>query len=141
MQFNIPIGDWSHDGHSKCDYYLCETDATIEQVREVYFDLTKLLGFKFDDVCGDYEERTMQEAHAERLVELGLISEKTAKMYVEEYVDGSRQFASILVDALNLVDPNLNIKMIESEKVPNLTFYGFDEQKRHIGHIGYGLFY
>lgn len=36
-RFTIPIGDWSDDGHGKCEYFQFSSNLPVEEVREAYF--------------------------------------------------------------------------------------------------------
>ena len=53
--FKLPIGDWSGDGHSMCEYIKIRTNKTIEEVREGHFDLIKQFP-KFDVLFSEYEQ-------------------------------------------------------------------------------------
>ena len=45
--------------------------------------------------------------------------------------------ASILLRFIKMYNPEFRYEIID---IPMLPFYGYDEKRRHIGHIGYGLF-
>ena len=142
MQFNIAIGDWSDDGHGECKDYLCSADATIEMLREAYFKLEDILGFKLCEVCGEYGEEYMNPVHAERLFELGIISESMYNNIESDDPDTitAGDMVNIVIACLNMVNPDLNVKHDKPQaKIPDLHFYGYDSQGRHINFIGYGV--
>ena len=143
MQFNIAIGDWSDDGHGECRNFLCEADAPIEWLREAYFKLEGILGFKLSDVCGKYREVYMKLEHAERLYELRLISRSQYYNIKSDNPDpiSPEEMADIVIAALNMIDGDFKIRHSKPQnRIPDLHFYGFDEHGRHIDFIGYGVF-
>lgn len=142
MQFNIAIGDWSDDGHGICRDYLCTADATIEDLREAYFKLEGILGFKLSDVCGEYGEDRMNPCQAERLFELGIITESQYNDIIGNDPDiiTAKAMADIVIACLNMINPDFCVRHCKPQaRVPDLHFYGFDEQGRHIDFIGYGV--
>ena len=46
--------------------------------------------------------------------------------------------ANIFLKFIKKYNPEFEYKILN---IPMLPFYGFDEKNRHIGHIGYGLFW
>lgn len=142
MQFNIAIGDWSDDGHGECRKFLCEADTAIDNLREAYFKLESMLGFKLSEVCGEYGEKYMNPAHAERLYELRMISRSQYENIESDDPDtiSAKEMCDIVIAALNTVEPDFNIRHSKPQaRIPDLHFYGFDAQGRHIDFIGYGV--
>ena len=129
--FKIPIGDWSNDGHAQCHWYIVESNKPVEEVREVHFRGCKEV-FDIHSVCNEYEE---YQADLEDLPE-----------WVREFFDheghpmnGSGGMAELWLEMLRRTDPDLVLKLVP-EDISMLPFYGHDDQKRHIGTVGYGLF-
>lgn len=55
------------------------------------------------------------------------------------HVNDSVSMATIVLRFIKNYIPEFEYEMIE-DSIPMLPFYGFDEQGRHIGYFGYGLF-
>lgn len=139
----LPIGDWSDDGHGKCDWFLIGSNLPVEEVREAYFKACDTLGEDLSDfLCSEYEDYEIPEEKLERLKELNLdISDLIDKSYYGEPCFYDRQnFAEFILRALNkLGNKDFAWKFLD-EEAPMIPFYGFDDKKRHIGYFGYGLF-
>lgn len=129
--FLIPIGDWSDDGHGKCDYFQFSSNKPLKAVREAFFKATR------DDValnpegfCCDYEDGTVPDEIVEAAAARGF------------EIDPENFFAEDMADYVawytTLGDPSLELKRRKSLNM--LPFYGCDMEKRHIGFFGYGLF-
>lgn len=156
FHFKMPIGDWSSDGHEKCEYYKIESDFPVEEVREAHFLIQKKSGIDLENLCSEYGDDKLSFEVIKILLELGfnknLIVDFNEKLFnialenndPEEYdedsngVDGST-VAHIWVFLLNHVNPELNLN-ITPDKGEMLVFYGFDEKGRHISNPGYGCF-
>lgn len=150
FKFKIPVGDWSNDGHGKCDYFIVQSNKPVKEVREAHFKIKEVTGFDIDNFCSGYGENWCDEHNMDILNKLGfVITEKTYGFddvtnnddedeengcYV--YSDG---FVEIWIYLLMKVDKDLKLKIID-EEYESLTFYGFDDKGRHIGSCGYGLF-
>lgn len=137
-KFNIPVGDWSGDGHNMCNYYTVESNKPVEEVREIHFKIKEVIGIDLDKVCRDYEDYTIADEEYQILKDLGFEFDSNNFDDDEDnaivYPSG---FAKIWMFLLMQTDKSLELKMINSD-IPNLTFYGFDEKGRHIGLLGYG---
>ena len=132
--FRIPIGDWSGDGHEKCDWFTATAVKPIEKVREAFFAAKKLLPhLNPEKFCCDYEDNQVPEDIATELTKKGLTFD------VEDL--SSEDMARIVVWFLNRGDPELDVKLSPEVDVPMLPFLGYDKKKRHISFFGYGLFY
>lgn len=143
MEFKLHIGDWSDDGHGEERIFHCISDAaTIECLREVYFEVESKLGINLEEVCGEYGEHRMNPAHSEVLFEHGIITEDHFKQLNSHY-DGyvsAKDMAEITIACLNYVNPDYNVRFHKPQKtIPTLHFYGYDSEGRHIGYIGYGV--
>lgn len=150
-KFKLPIGDWSGDGHNRCDYFLIDSNYPVEQVREFYFNACEKAGYEFNEVfCAEYEDRQILEEQLEKYPIPFDISEykeewKDIKKYYKTEYDwyyyfSSEEFANIFLKWIQYYNPEFNFKFAEENECPMFPFYGFDEKKQHIGFIGYGLF-
>lgn len=154
--FKMPIGDWSEDGHGKCDYFRVQSDLPLEEVRETHFNILEKTGIDLSKLCANYEDSKIPFETIQKLIELGFNTDgildealynkaknsEDSDVY-DENSDGvySEDIASIWIFLLNKTNENLNLKMIDDEKEKMLVFYGFDEKGRHIKSPGYGVFY
>lgn len=139
IKFKIPIGDWSDDGHGRCDYFYATTDKTLQDVREAHFLIREKTGIDVEKICSEYLEYRISKDGINSLKDLGFDFENTEN---EEDEDGqplsSEDCCKIWVFLLNRVDSGLNVKL--TPDVEMLVFYGYDEKGRHISCPGYGCF-
>ena len=147
-RFRIPIGDWSGDGHGRTTEYIIESNKTVEEVRELYFEAIIKLGFSLDgngyldklSPCVEYGESTMSPDTVKALREFGItISDERLISWTEDYVEKD-DLCQLVLDVIKTQDKDLDIRIIPKKELPMLQFYGYDSQKRHIGYFGYGLF-
>lgn len=137
-KFRMSIGDWSDDGHGKHEDFIVSSNAPVQVVREAHFAMQDKIGFCIEDVCSDYQDPAIEPKIEKIITNLGF--------ELEDYDDDgiaytcSNEMARLWIFLLQKVDPNLELRIINDE-IPTLHFYGFDEKKRHIGHVGYGLFW
>lgn len=143
----FPVGDWSGDGHDKCDYFQAKSNKSVQEVREIHFSAKEKLGFDIGDICHEYEESEVREDILEALVEAGFDIQwaggsETAR-YFEE-ADGRFMTAdgvfNLWIDILMFLDPELKLEPV-ADNFEDITFYGFDEKKRHLQGPGYGCFW
>jgi hypothetical protein len=131
--FHIPIGDWSGDGHSKCEFFHATAAKPIVDVREAYFKakkkLPKLCPERF---CSEYEDDTLPDGVAAALRDAGCPLPDDLGTF--DLAD----MAAVVVWFLNQGDPELDARP-DNNPPEMLSFVGKDEKRRHIGFIGYGL--
>lgn len=141
-RFNLSIGDWSGDGHGQQDVYLIESNKPVQEVREAYFRAKKklqgcLCPENFMKKHGDSSlpVETYEAAKALGYDLLKGFEEITDETF--EYPDiGTGGMADYTLWFIKQGDPELELTRVE---VDTFAFYGYDEQKRHIGFIGYAL--
>ena len=129
-EIKLPIGDWSGDGHGQCEWYTIVSNKPVEQLREIHFKSRDI--FDIEDVfrdCDEYGYGGDLPEWAEKFFD--------EDGYLEEGPDG---MCELWVACLKAADPGLEVTILV-DTTPMLPFYGFDSKKRHIPHIGYGLFY
>jgi len=132
--FQIPIGDWSGDGHEKCERFDASAAKPIGDVRAAWFAAKeKLPGLAPDSFCDEYEEGSLPEA-----VEANLRAAGCPLPESDGWGPGA--MAAVVAWFLNQGDRDLDVRLEARPSVPSLVFYGYDEQNRHINGFGYGLF-
>ncbi len=134
-KFNIPIGDWSDDGHGKVEWFLATAAKPIGDVREAWFKAsTEHPDLSPATFCCEYEDSVLSKEMWDKL--------QAAGCPVCEPEDfGSQDMAEVVAWFLNLGDPSLDVRIATSdEAIPMLPFYGHDDKGRHIEGVGYGLF-
>jgi hypothetical protein len=130
MIIRIQIGDWSGDGHGKCDDFFFDSNLSQEEVREAYFAAKKKYPkLSPESFCSDYEDSTVPESLVENAKVAGF------EIFPEDF--GTEEMAEYTAWFCMLGDSKLTLKI--RDVVPTLAFYGSDKKKRHIRFIGYGL--
>lgn len=134
FKFRLPIGDWSNDGHGKCDYFTVESNKTVEEVREAHFKARAEI-FDIEGFLSEYAENSVDDEAYDELPDF-------VKKYLEPCDDVHyampEGMVRIWMDLLTMADPDLQLTLIED--IPMLPFYGSDDEGRHIGLVGYGVF-
>lgn len=143
-KFKVPIGDWSNDGHGKCDWYIIESSHSVEEVREMYFKACSEAGYNFvEEFCCDYGDMEITREQAAKI-----------PFDIRDYCDSfngpnddlesrllfySDGFLALFLDWIKYYNPSFHWIVIHDD-LDMLPFYGYDDKRRHIGFIGYGLF-
>lgn len=136
IYFRIPIGDYSSDGHGKCDYFAASSALSLNEVREAYFkakeELPKIICP--ENFVNQYEEYEISDEVVQALKDAGYTSDDE-----NFYTDfGTGEMAEYVVWYINKGNSSCDIKL-EPKINDMFPFYGHDEKNRHIGFIGYGL--
>lgn len=139
-KFSLPIGDWSNDGHGRCEWFLFRSTKPVEEAREAHFKAMKL--FPLEQFFSDYESYLYptRREDIEKLVGLGLDPKKYLDQDKENWLAPTPlQMALLWADLLELADPTLELEIIQN--CPEmLLFPGEDEKGRFCHDVGYGLF-
>lgn len=129
MNIQIEIGDWSGDGHGKCQTFTFKSNLPAEDVREAYFTAREMYPEICPETfCDEYEDSVVPEKVRKRAKTLGFKFPRDP---------GPQDLAKFTAWFCMLGNPNLSLKLL---KVDRLAFYGVDKKNRHIGFIGYGMF-
>ena len=138
--WRIPIGDWSDDGHGKCDWFIIKSNFTVEQAREAYFKSVEESKIDIsNEIASEYEDTSVSGKVVEtfpEFIEKKLIFKDPD--YEKYYVEDSISLAEIVCLFIKRYNTEFEYEILN---IPMLPFYGYDEKNRHIGHIGYGLFW
>lgn len=137
-KFKMPIGDWSDDGHGKCVYFTVLSNKTVEDVREAHFKSQEILNV--ENICGRYEEMVIGDDDYQALYDLGYdFTQMSGYEYECSLYPSEKDMANIWIFLLKKADPELELQIVNDD-VPMLPFYGYDDKKRHISYVGYGIF-
>lgn len=136
-KFSMPIGDWSDDGHGKCEYFIVKSNKPVEEVREIHFQIKEKTGVNIEELCSEYEDNTIFVDDLEEIEELGFdisnieTHDGKASLYPTDMLN-------LWVFLLCKTDETLKLEIEDTPEM--LSFYGFDYKGRHIGFVGYGCF-
>ena len=143
----LPIGDWSDDGHGKCEYFLIGSNLSVEEVREAYFKACDTLGEDLSNfLCSDYEDSEVPKEKIEFLKTKGVdISDLLEEWnYMNNFhsisFKSTQHFAIYILKCLNKLGNKDFAWEILDNDIPMIPFYGVDDKNRSIGYFGYGLF-
>ncbi len=130
--FKFYIGDWSADGHGKCDTFFATAAKPIDDVREAYFAAKTKLPERLcpESYACNYEDATIPDDVVSALRALG------CPVPNDDAMVGSDEMAAIVVWWINQGDPDVDVRLTD---IPALEFLGYDERGRHIGSFGYGV--
>ena len=130
MNIQIEIGDWSGDGHGKCQTFTFESNLPIEEVREAYFAAREQHPeICPESFCAEYEDYDIPKKVRDRAKQLGF---KFRKNIATEDLAEFTAFFCMLGDD--------NLCLTKTTPLESLAFYGSDAKGRSIEFIGYGLF-
>lgn len=141
MRIRFPIGDWSRDGHSQCEYYVMESNKSVSSVREIHFNAIERLGFDIGKICCDNEDTEISDSILKKLRSAKFCINKNDKRYFDNG-DYCMNFMGVLhlwIDILKFIDPTLKLEEVE-DNASDINFYGFDKEGRHLNTPGYGVF-
>jgi len=141
--FKIPIGDWSGDGHNECEWYIYQSNKTIEEIREAFFASRDKVPAELqpENICCDYLDHQVSSELFRRLCELypDLAEDYDIMDMDEEPVEiDADDMVRITIGFIRLSLPDWDVQEVATTSM--LPFCGFDGQQRHISHIGYGCF-
>lgn len=129
----FPIGDWSDDGHGKCEYFLVKSNKPVEEVREIHFNSKVDIG----SICSECDESELKDYEHNKLIELGYeYEDKSCEKYKMIF---PKEMLRIWMFLLMYSDKDLKLELIE-EEYSTINFYGYNEDGKHLETPGYGLF-
>jgi hypothetical protein len=137
-KFTLPIGDWSEDGHGKCEHFLVQSAKPVEYVREVHYTIEEKSGINIHELCDDMDENHIPKSNPiyQQLKDIGFNWEDV-DYWDDEYWLSPRDMANVWICLLNYCDEKLHLQRAYGE-IPMLPFYGMDGAGRHIDFVGYG---
>jgi hypothetical protein len=144
-RYEFPIGDWSGDGHEKCEYFIVEGNKPLEDVREAHFKAPKVLGLEIGSLCSEFEQGWIPHTIIQKLkgqgVEIPEMEQAGPDEPESDFDPTPTELLQLWINILNHIDPELNLRAPpEEERVPSIVFTAFDKKRRHLRAPGYGLF-
>jgi len=147
----FPVGDWSDDGHGKCDYFMVRSNKLAQEVREIHFSCPERLGFDIGNICREYEDSDLSLEIFDKLQAAGFDIEwedaKSDNQKMCRYFHssdsramGTEEVFHLWIDILQFLDSELELKL-EIVEYEDINFYGVDKKKRHLSTPGYGVWY
>lgn len=144
-KIKLPIGDWSEDGHGKCEWFILNSSVPVEELREIYFDAKlrnncSLDGSDWDNMrdfapCNNYGDSSITREELSRFNIT--LSEEEIENYINEF--NPKDFADVFIKFMTQHNKELELDIVK-DHIPTFSFYGYDSNNRHIGYMGYGLF-
>lgn len=133
MKYNIsfPIGDWSNDGHGRCDYFLVKSNYNKEKISNLTKSVKDILGFNLYQICAGYEECILSDNIVESLEKAGFNMSLDNEKYWEDCDDrymSSDSIFNLWMDILQYLDPQFKYEEFSFEVI-------------YADVPGYGVFY
>lgn len=145
------IGDWSDDGHGKCDYYSVKMNVDGDGVRKAYKSAKKKLPKCIDPakIFDEYEDSSLTKEVYETALEHGYdflkgfkedkgrkerLPDETLEEQLEYPQIDTRDFLDYIIWFLKQGDPELTAKVVDPETKDVFPSYGEEG-------FGYGLFH
>ena len=135
-QIKFPIGDWSGDGHGKCEWFILQSNKTVQEVRNIHLRSKEKLGFSIGEICSDYYDWFLGETISEYL----LINNVLIPTEIDRInSDGlsSSDIIDIWIKCLMRIEPSLILKVIPETVIPSIVSCS---DVKPISTPGYGLF-
>ena len=76
----MTIGDWSGDGHGRCEDFCVISNMPIEAIRESHFRIKKATGVDIENLCSCYGEDKIPDETVQKLKSLGFPFENSSGM-------------------------------------------------------------
>ncbi|ADO59928.1 hypothetical protein [Paenibacillus polymyxa] len=129
VEFLMPIGDWSGDGHGMCKYYLICSNKPFEEVERAHHKIKDNTGIDLESICADYQENEISCEMKDMLDETGF---NTANLKVnpfdeEAYVMTADDLCQLWIFLLMKADSELQLTVKSLETLS--------------GNVGYGVFF
>lgn len=138
-KFKLPIGDWSNDGHGRCDYYFVESNVSAEDLVPIYIAMDE--AYNISSQVNEYSESKLDDDYIQFMVKLGLEPKDYITDFLDPYIN-SRELAQLILDLLMRFDQGLSLRF--SEDIPEFNNWLGHKVTGKKGSVlslpGYGLF-
>ena len=135
MRFKLPIGDWSGDGHEKCDYYIVDSNVDFKKIVRAYIDMDRK--YEISKQVSEYEDCELTEDFIDLLENLRFDIRKYCISRVDRIIE-SDDLAELIIDLIMFYDNSIELKIV-SEDMPMLCNWTAPKGE-HLDLPGYGLF-
>lgn len=139
-KFKLPIGDWSDDGHGKCDKFTVHSNVDPKELIDPYVEALEKSGLK--DVCSEYEDRSIPQEFWDKNPFLN--PENYAEGWEDSwFVENPKRFAQLILDVVNHYSGTELELEPESEMIEFNNWFGQSVKGgvSVIPSMGYGLYY
>ncbi len=141
FKFKLPIGDWSDDGHGKCEKFIISSNTDPKELVQMYIDLCKV--FPINKFSRGYGEYALTPDQIESVKNFGLDVSK----YVGDggyWIEGCEDVAKMIIDALMKNNPGLKLEMSDEKMIEFNNHFGQFVTKTSGTSVielpGYGIF-
>lgn len=140
FRYKIVLGDYSCDGHGRYEIYWVNSTFSKKEIKKIYKNVTKKIGFSFVDEFEDYEKTEISNSKAEALSQyLECEPSDIFEEYKGEYSIDDQSFLTTLVLLLNKSKDQLNMigEIVEEVEVCDGSFNNILTDNYN---IGYGFY-
>ncbi|UUV25979.1 MULTISPECIES: hypothetical protein [Lysinibacillus] len=161
--FKVPVGDWSDDGHGKCENYYVEANYSAIEMRQAYKDTCKKIGLQLhygEDYTGiknmerynnwryllsEYEQSSICEEAVEILLNHGFefsrvdgeTDENDNYLVQEAYFSSEGVFDLFMWFIKYSMPSDFEYKQVTLDAEPIVGYWN-----KELNHqVGYGVFY
>jgi len=135
--YQLPIGDWSHDGHGHCEWFTVTSDASAKEIFAAYHDSVKLHpDIDPDKICNEYGENIIDPDILEKIIAAGF----NGFTHSEDDGVDTDQFVEYVVWFINLGKPSVNLTLIPKDHSNELINWTAQKEGTTFPGFGYGLF-
>lgn len=139
-QFEMYIGDWSCNGHERCDTFIIQSKKPVQAVREAHFRIPAVTGINIEKLDQPRPHRlTFDGVPVKGVKAINALGFEPALPENEPWYPSAQEMAALWVFLLNKVDPELELSIVQPPELEMLHFYGCDEHGRTIGAVGYNI--
>jgi hypothetical protein len=164
-RIKFPIGDWSDDGHGKCDWYIVKSNKTLKELIDAHFAFKEKAGFDIGEMCSEYEDSCLQGKIAKFVVDNKILTDQDKDFELIDEMDvwaddkqalsnfkegwkisllGTDTMLMIWLRCLKYADPELELEA-EEDNLPEMINWNVDDMNPMTGRVlngpGYGLFH
>ena len=145
---DLPIGDFSMDGHEICKHFTIRAAKPVAAVRDAHHAIKNSTDIDIHGFASEYGDDIIPPDVLEALDKSGFQfsvplyrdDAGTHLLTEDSRCDTPETMAQIWVFLLNRADPELQAELLEEGELPSLLICGPDEKGRFSDSVGYGLF-
>lgn len=149
FEITMPIGDWSNDGHGRCDEVDFMSNYDVHALRVAYIESVKRTDVSFDhetdrtatQLCTEYEDDGVPVDVIRKFVEFGYVmtDDDKANTYNGVISFSSEEFGKLILWFIGLSMPD-DWEYAVKEQTKKVYLNGYWNEELNVG-FGYGLFY